>query len=190
MTHRLARHLRANVIAYLALFLAVGGGGYALAATHHTSTISACANKKTGELFLHTHGRCKRGQKRITWNQRGPRGVQGIQGAQGAPGTPAVNAWAVVTSTGSVFTGQAISVSHVGAGTYQVDVTAPACANKQNSPVVTVVDGNPPAGQGPGAFPTAWVEGSGNQQFDVVTGVVVGGTFTASDEGFDIHDSC
>jgi hypothetical protein len=190
MTHRLARHLRANVIAYLALFLAVGGGGYALAATRHTNTITACANKKTGELFLHSRGRCKRGQKRVTWNQRGPQGVQGVQGAPGPPGAPAVNAWAVVSGAGGVVSGSNISVAHTAAGTYQVTVSAPTCVNKINSPTVTVLDANPPNGQGVGAFPTAWVGGSLNQQFTVFTGVVAGGAFTATDDSFDIHDSC
>ena len=59
MPHRIVRHVRANVVAYLALAVALGGGsGYAIAAT--TKTITVCANKKTGALYLHQHGRCSR----------------------------------------------------------------------------------------------------------------------------------
>ena len=55
---------------------------------------------------------------------------------------------------------------------------------------MTVSDGNPPNGQSAGAFPVGWVEGSGNQQFTVITGIVAGGVFTATDHTFYVHDSC
>jgi hypothetical protein len=159
----------------------LSGGGLAFAATRE-KTIHGCVVKKTGELLIKP--RCGHGQTRLVWNQRGPQGAQGPQGA------PAVNAWAVVTAAGSVVSGQAISVTHVSAGTYQVTVTAAACANKANSPTVTVLDANPPNGQSAGTFPVGWVGGSGNQQFTVFTGIVAGGAFTATDRAFDIHDSC
>jgi hypothetical protein len=177
---RILAHLRGQAVAYVAIFLALGGG-YALAAAKN-KTIHSCVVKKTGELLI--KARCDRGQSRLVWNQRGPQGPQGPQGA------PAVNAWAVVTGAANVLTGQGVSVTHASAGTYQVTVTAAACANKVNSPTVTVLDANPPNGQSPGAFPVAWVGGSGNQQFTVYTGIVAGGAFTATDHAFDIHDSC
>ena len=178
---RVLSHIRNQCVGYLALFLVLSGGGFALAATSN-KTIHGCVVKKTGELLI--KARCGHGQSRLVWNQQGPQGEQGPQGA------PAVNAWGVVTAAGNVLSGQAMSVTHVSAGTYQVTVTAAACANKANSPTVTVLDANPPNGQSAGTFPVSWVGGSGNQQFTVFTGIVAGGAFTASDRAFDIHDSC
>jgi hypothetical protein len=202
MLLRPLQHVRSNVIAYLALFLAIGGGGYAVAATN-TKTITVCADKKSGVLHLKTRGRCKRTQTRVTWNQQGPRGAQGIpgptgqrgaqgiQGPRGAQGAPAVSVWANVSDPGVVIAGQGISVQHVSAGTYQVTITDPTCSRETNAPVVSVSDANPPAGHSVGAFPVAWYGATGaNQQFTVFTGVVAGGTFTASDHTFDVHDTC
>jgi len=192
MTH-LPQHLRRNPIAYLlcGALLALGvGGGYAYAATK-TKTITVCADKGTGVLHLHKRGKCKRGQTRVSWNQRGPQGAQGVQGPAGAPGAPAVSVWANVTNAGSLFAGQGLSVQHVSAGTYQITITAPACAHGTNAPVVTVSDSNPPGGQTAGAFPVAWYGSTGiNQTFMVFTGVVVGGSFTPTDHTFTVMDVC
>jgi hypothetical protein len=184
---------RRNVIPYLALLLVLvvgAGGGYALAASN-TKTITVCADKKTGILHLHNHGKCKRSQRRVTWNQKGPQGAQGIRGPAGQPGAPAANAWADVSNSGSVVFGQGVSVQHASPGTYQVTITAPACSGGSNAPVVTASSANPPAGQAAGTFPTAWLEAGGsNQQFTVFTGIVVGGAFMPSDLAFDVMDSC
>jgi hypothetical protein len=192
MTHRPSTPRR-NVIPYLALLLVLvvgAGGGYAFAASK-TRTITVCADKKTGVLHLNSHGRCKRTQKRVSWNQRGPQGPQGVQGPAGSPGTSAVSVWANVANAGSVVSGQGLSVQHVSTGTYQVLITAPACARGANAPVVTVSDTNPPAGQAAGAFPVAWYQGTAaNQQFTVFTGVVVGGAFTGTDHSFTVMDTC
>lgn len=192
MLLRLLHALRRNVIAYLALLLAVGaGGGYAIAATGSAKTITVCANKRTGELFLHSRGGCKRGFKKVSWNEQGRLGAQGGQGAQGPAGASAVSVWGIVADAGGLAAGQGLAVQRVSAGTYQVTVTAPACAQGANAPTVTVSDSNPPAGQSAGAFPVAWIAGGApNQTFTVVTGVVVGGSFTATDHTFDVQDAC
>ena len=95
MLTRLLHHIRKNVIAYLALFVALGaGGGYAVAASNN-KTITVCADKKTGVLHLKTRGRCKSSQTRVSWNQQGPQGQQGApgpQGSQGAQGSQAGSA--------------------------------------------------------------------------------------------------
>jgi hypothetical protein len=193
MTDLLAR-ARRNAIPSAALLLVLAiaaGGGYALAASK-TKTITVCADKGTGVLHLKTHGgRCKRGQTRVTWNQVGPQGPQGFTGPAGQPGTPAVSVWGNVTNSGALASGQGLSVQHLSAGTYQVTITAPACAHGSNAPVVTVSDGNPPAGQTAGAFPVAWYGSTGgNQQFMVFTGVVVSGSFTPTDHTFTVMDTC
>ncbi len=151
------RHLRRNVVAYVALLVALGaGGGYAVAATTG-KTITVCADKRTGVLHLHNRGRCARSQTRVRWNQQGTRGPQGAAGPAGQPGAPAATAWAVVTDPGTVLAGHGISAQHVSAGDYQLTITDAKCAQSFNAPVVTVSDGNPPAGQSAGAFPIAWV---------------------------------
>jgi hypothetical protein len=190
MPARIIHTLRQNTIALLALFLALSGG-YAIAASTATKTITACANKRTGELFLSTHGRCTKRQKKVAWNQRGLQGSHGMTGATGPAGAAPPSAWALASNAGGTIAGDGITSTLVSAGTYQVTVTAPACAGKQNSPVVTLSDSNPPGGQTAGAFPVAWVgpEGSG-PTFTVYTGDAVGGTFTASDHSFNIQDVC
>jgi hypothetical protein len=194
MTDLLAR-ARRNAIPSAALLLVLAiaaGGGYALAASK-TKTITVCADKGTGVLHLKTRGgRCKRGQTRVTWNQVGPQGPQGFTGPAGQPGTPAVSVWANVDNAGSVVSGQGLSVQHVGAGAYQVTVTAAQCAHGANAPVISVSDTNPPGGEVSGAFPVSWYQSTGlNQQFMVFTGVVVsGGSFTATDHTFTVMDTC
>lgn len=183
-------HLRRHAIPYLVCGVVLGlglGGGYAFAASK-TKTITVCADKGTGVLHLKTHGRCKRGQTRVTWNQQGP---QGVQGPAGQTGAPAVSIWAQVTNAGSPLFGQGLSVQHLSAGTYQVTVTAAACASGANAPVITVSDTYPPGGQVAGAFPVAWYESTGsNQRFMVFTGVVVSGSFTPTDHAFTVMDTC
>ena len=60
-----------------------------------------------------------------------------------------------------------------------------------NAPVVTVSDCYPPGRTGAStAFPVAWVEGRGSNKFTVITGVVVGGSFTPTDHTFNVQDPC
>lgn len=189
MIHRPSKPRR-NLIPYAALLLVLVagiGGGYAIAATKNKS-ITVCADKQTGILHLHNHGKCKRAQTKLTWNQKGAQGAQGVQGPAGQPGAPAVSVWAQVATNGTVAFGQGLSVQHgPSAGTYVVTVTSPACAHGSNAPVVTVSDG-PSAG---GAFPVAWYESTGgNQQFEVFTGVSSGTAFTPIDHTFTVMDSC
>jgi len=91
-----------------------------------------------------------------------------------------------------VVAGQGLAVQHLSTGTYQVTITAPACAHGANAPLISVSDTDPPGGQVAGAFPVAWYESTGlNQDFNVFTGVVVaGGSFTATDHTFTVMDTC
>ena len=90
-----ARLTYANVVATVAVLIAVGGSGYAIGATSAANgLIMACA-AKSGQLMLAHHGRCAKSQQTVTWNARGPQGQAGSQGVQGSkgdkgdPGTPA-----------------------------------------------------------------------------------------------------
>jgi hypothetical protein len=187
MRKRILRHLRPRSAAYLATGVLVGAGGsYALAATS-TKTITACADKGTGTLHLRLRGRCTRRQTRVSWNQRGP---QGPQGKQGPAGTPAVSIWAVIGSNGVAGPQHGLSVQRMSAGVFQVTVTDSTCAQKENAPVVSVQDANPPVGKPSGGFPVAWSSSTSLSQFTVFTGAVAAGTFSLSDRGFDVYDTC
>jgi hypothetical protein len=188
MIKRALSKLHGSVVGYLALFLAIGaGGGYAIAATSNT-TVHGCVVKKTGELLIKSH--CARSQSKLSWGQRGPAGKQGRIGATGQAGAAPPSAWAIVNGIGQAEPSDGITATHTGTGTYQITVTAPACANKDNAPVVSISDANPPSGHTAGAFPVAWVENSLGGPFTVYTGVTAGGTFSPTDETFNIQDTC
>src|SRR3954469_25401256 len=89
MAAGVGRHVRQNLIAYLALFVALGGTG-ASAATSIVGAdgkVAGCVAKKgraKGTLRVVAPGsRCKRTETAIAFNQRG---VDGAPGAEGAPG--------------------------------------------------------------------------------------------------------
>jgi len=46
-------------------------------------TVKVCVKKKSGEMRLLTKKKCKKGWKKVTWNQKGDTGPQGNQGADG-----------------------------------------------------------------------------------------------------------
>jgi hypothetical protein len=92
MLGSLGRHVRRNLVAYAAIAVAIlGGGAYAFGAIPNRSgAIEACFVKSgthRGQVRLLVTGGCRRGEKRVAWNQRGTRGVQGIQGIQGSQGS-------------------------------------------------------------------------------------------------------
>jgi hypothetical protein len=92
LTGRRPRH--ATVVAYLALFVALGGGAYAVSGIpDRGGAFHGCVSKKTGVLRVVPAGaKCHRakgrvkGELAITWSQQGPRGLQGPGGAAGAAG--------------------------------------------------------------------------------------------------------
>jgi hypothetical protein len=91
MLDSLGRHLRGNLVAYAALAVAIlGGGAYAFGAIpNRNGSIDACfvtSGAHRGQVRLLVSGGCRRGEKRVAWNQQGPRGLQGTQGIQGSQG--------------------------------------------------------------------------------------------------------
>jgi hypothetical protein len=175
------RHIRSNVVGYLALAVAVGSGGsYALAATtSNNGTIAVCVDKGSGVMHLAKHARCGRHQSRI--------------GLNSALDRPAVSAWAAVNDVGDIESGVGASVAHTGTGVYTVTVTAASCRNaSNNAPVVSINDSEPPYSSATSTFPTAWTQtaSTGVEAFTIHTGVVVGGAFQPRDEPFNFTDSC
>jgi hypothetical protein len=78
----------ATAIAFAALFVAVGGGAYAVGATSGgSSTIHACAAKKNGALRMIAAGKkCTSKERAVRWGVSGPAGTPGAQGAAGTQG--------------------------------------------------------------------------------------------------------
>ena len=174
------RHFRSNLVAYLALVVAVtSGGSYALAATASNGTIGVCVDKGTSVMHLAKHPRCGRGQTRI--------------GLSSALDRPTVSAWAASNEAGDIVGGAGLSISHVGVGVYNITLTAASCREAaNNAPVVSASDTEPPGGQATTTFPVAWTRptSTGIEAFTVYTGVVVSGAFQPKDESFDFTDSC
>jgi hypothetical protein len=84
-----SRFTYANVMATVALFVALGGGAYGAISSIPGSdgVIHGCYQKTKGTLRVVRAGRkCLRSERALAWSQRGPAGVQGPQGAQGLQG--------------------------------------------------------------------------------------------------------
>jgi hypothetical protein len=110
--------LKSNAIGLLALFVALGGTGYAATGGFTGGgEVRACAGA-SGSLTLMKGKKCKKGQTAISWSQAGPAGVKGPvgapgaagpAGATGAPGTPAVTLWARVDENGALQAGSGVT---------------------------------------------------------------------------------
>src|SRR3954447_23185437 len=77
-------------ISLLALFVALGGAGYAAISSSfpdRDGTFHACANRTSGALRLVAGAKkCRPGEKAVSWAQRGPAGAAGAAGAIGPSG--------------------------------------------------------------------------------------------------------
>ncbi len=69
--------------------LVVGIAAYAVGAGKSSNDVTLCAVKKSGELSLASHGKCGKGEKKLTIAKQGPVGPQGAPGASGTPGSDA-----------------------------------------------------------------------------------------------------
>jgi hypothetical protein len=81
------RYLRGNALGALALFVALGGTGYAATGGFSQGgALKACVNEEGRVKLLRSGQHCRRGQKSVSWNQTGPQGAKGASGAAGAAG--------------------------------------------------------------------------------------------------------
>src|ERR1700710_2774943 len=83
--------LRRHAIAFVALFLLLGGSAYAVADQvgrgASSKQLYACVTGDFHTLNLTSAGlKCPGGQSKISWNAAGPRGVAGPRGATGRMG--------------------------------------------------------------------------------------------------------
>jgi hypothetical protein len=114
----------AMVVALIALFVALGGTGYA------ATTLSA-SGSDSATVAARRHRRSLRGPrgfrgKRGPQGPVGPVGPQGPQGPQGVPGS--AKASAEISGDGSIVSGHALNitsanVTHTGTGTYCFDLS-------------------------------------------------------------------
>jgi hypothetical protein len=90
----------ANVMATGAMFVALGGGAYAVGVGSDPDRVfHGCVNNRTGVLrvvnransCVKAHGQGQHGnpgETAIKWSQQGPKGVPGARGPEGIQGTP------------------------------------------------------------------------------------------------------
>ncbi len=180
--HAPLRHLRSNIVAYLALAVAVGSGGsYALAATSSNGTVDVCVDNGSGVMHLAKHPRCGRHQSRV--------------GLSSALDRPTVSAWAAVEPTERSRAVSGASMTHAGIGRLQRHRYCrklPPCSPTTRQWSASTTANRRRARRQPGAFPVAWTEGAGHwvEAFTIHTGVVVNGAFQPRDEPFNFTDSC
>jgi hypothetical protein len=191
MTHRALQHIRQNLIAYIALFFAVGGGGAAtaIAATATaSSTVHACVSKTSGALYVAKH--CTGAQRALSFNQRGPAGPAGATG---------IAAYAQVSGTGTVLAEKGMTVTETATGMYTVEITASACKKTNDQiPFITPIGlgalpsstYQPPAGTG-GVQPAIDASPYGHG-FNIEAGYLQqsNGTLVSTPQGFNVLDIC
>ncbi len=166
----------------------LAGGSYALGAGNSSKTISGCVVKSSHELLI--ENRCGRGESRLSWAQEGPRGLQGLQGKTGPQGPSAADAWAAITATPptAFVSGQNITAQYDGVGLFTV-TPGGTCSSSANSAVIVTPT---PSSVGAGETPVAYVGLSGAPagSFQVTTGYLSGGTFTANNVAFSVAVFC
>jgi hypothetical protein len=89
MMRKLLQANRAPAIVLGVLALAIAATGGAMAASGGSATITACVKKHGGSLYQAK--KCKKGDKKLSWNQKGPAGPTGPAGSAGAAGTNGTN---------------------------------------------------------------------------------------------------
>src|SRR5215831_17396023 len=75
----------ANVMATVAVFIALGGGAYAASGgfTNSSGAIHGCVGRHGTLTVVKVHKRCPKGTKTLTFNQKGRAGAIGAPGPAG-----------------------------------------------------------------------------------------------------------
>jgi hypothetical protein len=116
-----------------------------VASTAEAASIYACVNRHTGTArFVGSKTKCRRSERRVTWNTTGPVGPAGKSGAAGAAGTNgdgadyanvAFGPTGLVTTT----TGDVVVARTIPAGSYLVSANTVALAIEAKGPVTVSV---------------------------------------------------
>jgi len=114
-----ARGTSAAIVGVIAL--AAGGGGYALASG--AGTITVCVRHNGGGLYKAS--KCAKRDKRLSWNQVGPRGSTGAPGAPGARGSAGQNG--ATGPVGPVTLTHLVSIASPCAGKTTCAAASPPC---------------------------------------------------------------
>jgi hypothetical protein len=102
----IGRHVTySNVMSTLAVIGVIAGSAFATAAViGPDGEINACYAKKGGALEVSKKKKCGKGEKPISWNQKGPAGPQGPPGAVATWSRDAVAATGSITTASPVAT--------------------------------------------------------------------------------------
>jgi hypothetical protein len=119
--------MKREALAAGSLMLAVLAGAAAISAATDTpagTTIYGCENVRHGLVrVIPAAGGCKRNERALQWNERGPQGEAGPAGPKGDPGPAGPQGDASVASIGSL-AGSACTTFDGASGKVAVDVTA------------------------------------------------------------------
>ena len=125
MLRTAVRYFRAHHLAFLALFIALGGTSYAAVAIPRNAV--GTAQLRNGAVTLPKISRAALGSLAATNGRKGDPGAPGARGAVGADGSPGSNGtnatslFAVVNASGTALAGSGvIGVTHLATGTYDV----------------------------------------------------------------------
>ncbi|MGP0051351.1 MAG: hypothetical protein ACLPZR_21240 [Solirubrobacteraceae bacterium] len=140
-----------------------------------------------GELLI--QNRCRKGEKKLSWDQQGVQGAAGAPGAEGPQGPGSPTAWGYVSGGGTV-QGVNLSVVSVSNGVFTLSAGGPCTNARLNAETVTPADAIPDVA---GGQPIASA-GEGNlltpSAIEVVTGYLLNGRFTQESEDFNIAVYC
>ena len=88
MLHRSMKYVGNNAIALLALFLALGGVGYAASGGFTSGgQVRACVRGNGSLTLLKPGKKCAKGQTSVSWNQQGRQGARRVSGRSRASGS-------------------------------------------------------------------------------------------------------
>lgn len=137
----------ANVMATIAVFVALGGSSYA-ALTLPRNSVGAKQIRKGAVGTSELHDRSVRLRDISASARKSLRGATGAQGPAGAPGAPATKFFAVVAPTGAFLRGNGTSGGHAGGpGNYVVGFAEPVSACAYSATLGTTDSSTTPAGR-------------------------------------------
>lgn len=89
MLHSVLRRFNhATIVAYLALFIALGGGAFAATNGSGSTEIHGCVDREGQLRIINADRGCGRHKRQISWSVQGAQGPAGKTGATGSQGSP------------------------------------------------------------------------------------------------------
>jgi hypothetical protein len=155
MRFKLGGYLRQHHLAFVSLFVALGGTSYAVVGgiVGSDGQLHGCYQKRSGSLRLVKAGKkCRKSETAIAWSQRGPQGLQGAGGAARQPGVKGdqgpvgpSNAFAAARASGPVgintLDTPIATRANLPAGSYAVVAKTELAANANTDVLCTLIAG-------------------------------------------------